>query len=144
MSHLKNRQSVPLILKGNLTLTYFLRSKYVCKDQESIQSSTTPDPGYQWESDKLTADTTNERQEVSPFALLWLCFKLPSFLFGNIKNTSVMHDIAKCVCFICMQPQEVKFKFVQINMKQVSYSRPYLGSVNLTKHDLKEFYGNMR
>ena len=26
-----------------------------------------PDPGYQWESDKLTADTTNESQEVSPF-----------------------------------------------------------------------------
>ena len=24
------------------------------KDQESIQSSTTPDPGYQWESNKLT------------------------------------------------------------------------------------------
>ena len=39
----------------------------MCKDQESIQSSTTPDPGYQWESDKLTADTTNESQEVSPF-----------------------------------------------------------------------------
>ena len=32
-----------------------------------IQSSTTPDPGYQWESDKLTVDTTNESQEVSPF-----------------------------------------------------------------------------
>ena len=31
----------------------FLRSKYGCKDQESIQSSTTLDPGYQWESDKL-------------------------------------------------------------------------------------------
>ena len=30
-------------------------------------SSTTPDPGYQWESDKLTEDTTNESQEVSPF-----------------------------------------------------------------------------
>ena len=27
----------------------------------------TPDPGYQWESDKLTVDTTNESQEVSPF-----------------------------------------------------------------------------
>ena len=27
-----------------------------CKDQESIQSSTTPDPGYQWESDKLTEE----------------------------------------------------------------------------------------
>ena len=24
------------------------------KDQKSIQSSTTPDPGYQWESDNLT------------------------------------------------------------------------------------------
>ena len=39
----------------------------MCKDQESIQSSTTPDPGYKWESDKLTVDTTNESQEVSPF-----------------------------------------------------------------------------
>ena len=32
-----------------------------------MQSSTTPDPGYQWENDKLTVDTTNESQEVSPF-----------------------------------------------------------------------------
>ena len=32
-----------------------------------IKLSTTPDPGYQWESDKLTVDTTNESQEVSPF-----------------------------------------------------------------------------
>ena len=43
------------------------KSKSGCKDQESIQSSTTPDPGYQWESDKLTVDTTNESQEV-PFS----------------------------------------------------------------------------
>ena len=43
------------------------QSKQGCKDQESIQSSTTPDPRYQWESDKLTVDTTNESQEVSPF-----------------------------------------------------------------------------
>ena len=35
-------------------------------NQEWIQSSTTPDPGYQWESNKLTADTTNESQEASP------------------------------------------------------------------------------
>ena len=28
--------------------------KLGCKDQESIQFSTTPYPGYQWESDKLT------------------------------------------------------------------------------------------
>ena len=37
------------------------------KDQESIQSSATPDPGYQWESNKLTMDITNESQELSPF-----------------------------------------------------------------------------
>ena len=30
------------------------QSKLGCKDQESIQSSTTPDPGYQWESNQLT------------------------------------------------------------------------------------------
>ena len=29
-------------------------SKLGCKDQESIQSSTIPDPGYQWESGKFT------------------------------------------------------------------------------------------
>ena len=28
-------------------------SKKESKDQESIQSSTTPDPGYQWESDNF-------------------------------------------------------------------------------------------
>ena len=47
--------------------THSSKSKQGCKDQESIQSSTTPDPGYQWESDKLTVDTTNENQEISPF-----------------------------------------------------------------------------
>ena len=29
-------------------------SKKAGEDQESIQSSTTPDPGYQWESDNFT------------------------------------------------------------------------------------------
>ena len=42
-------------------------SKIWCEDQESIQSSTTPDPGYQWESDKLTVRHNNESQEVSLF-----------------------------------------------------------------------------
>ena len=31
-----------------------IQSKKDGKDQESIQSSTTPDPGYQWERNKLT------------------------------------------------------------------------------------------
>ena len=57
------------VLEKSLKFTHtcLYESKKGCKDQESIQSSTTPDPGYQWESDKLTEDTTNESQEVSPF-----------------------------------------------------------------------------
>ena len=35
-------------------------SKKAGKDQELIQSSPTPDPGYQWESNKLAIDITNE------------------------------------------------------------------------------------
>ena len=37
----------PLLKKATLM---FDQSKEEGKDQESIQSSTTPDPGYQWES----------------------------------------------------------------------------------------------
>ena len=54
-------------------------------------------------------------------AVLWLCYKLPSSLFGNTRDTPVMHVKAKFVCFNYMQPQKVKFKSVQINMKHVSY-----------------------
>ena len=43
------------------------QSKKEGKDQESIQSSTTPDPNYQGESDNFTIDITKESQEVSPF-----------------------------------------------------------------------------
>ena len=39
------------------------KSKKEGKDQELIQSSTTPDPGYQWESDKVTIRC----QEINPF-----------------------------------------------------------------------------
>ena len=53
--------------------------------------------------------------------MLWLSFKLSSCLLGNTKDTSVLHEKAKFVCFIYMQKQKVKFKFVQINMKQVLY-----------------------
>ena len=31
--------------------------------------------------------------------VLWLCFKLQSCLFGNTRDTSVMHEKAKFVCF---------------------------------------------
>ena len=47
--------------------------------------------------------------------------KLPFFLFDHTWDTSFIYDKAKCVCFIYMQPQKIKFTSVQINMKQVSY-----------------------
>ena len=37
------------------------------KDQESIQSSTTPDPGYQCESDKLTVRHHTREPRGQPF-----------------------------------------------------------------------------
>ena len=43
------------------------KSKREGKDQESIQLSTTPDLGYQWESETSQLDITNESKEVSPF-----------------------------------------------------------------------------
>ena len=53
--------------EGSLAFQCIIFKKHIKVSQESIQSSTTPDPGYQWESYKLTVDTTNESQEVSPF-----------------------------------------------------------------------------
>ena len=46
--------------------------------------------------------------------MLWLWFKLPSCLFGNTRDKTVMHEKAKFVCLNNMQPQKVKFKSVQI------------------------------
>ena len=37
----------------------------MCKDQESIQSSTTPDPGYQWESDNILVFVASASSEGS-------------------------------------------------------------------------------
>ena len=54
-----------LKLKGGCTGSY--ESKQGCKDQESIQSSTTPDPGYQWESEKLTVRHNKREPSGQPF-----------------------------------------------------------------------------
>ena len=43
------------------------KSKKGGKNQVSIQSSTTPDPGYHMGSDKTQLNITNKSQEVSPF-----------------------------------------------------------------------------
>ena len=54
-----------LTRKRRLNLVY--KSKKDCKDQETIQSSTTPDPGYLMGSNKNTINITNKCQEISPF-----------------------------------------------------------------------------
>ena len=50
-----------------LHMFVFVQRKEGGKDQKSIQSSATSDPGYQWESYNSQLDTTNESQEASPF-----------------------------------------------------------------------------
>ena len=50
-----------------LTMFKNKQSKSGCKDQESIQSSTTLDPGYQWESDKLTVRHHKQEPRDQPF-----------------------------------------------------------------------------
>ena len=57
---------------GQIACTFstfeYLLSKKKGRDQESIRSSTTPDPGYQWESDNFTIRHHKQKsQEVSPF-----------------------------------------------------------------------------
>ena len=44
-----------------------LQSKKEGKDQESIQSSTTPDQGYQWESDNVTIRHHKRELKGQPF-----------------------------------------------------------------------------
>ena len=44
-----------------------MESKLGLKDQESIQSSTTPDPGYQWESDNFTVGHHKREPRDQPF-----------------------------------------------------------------------------
>ena len=58
-------------------------------------------------------------------AMLRLCFKLLFQLFGRTSDMPVIYEKAKFISFIYMQTQKVKFKFVQINMKQVSYNFTY-------------------
>ena len=47
------------------------KSKKEDKDQESIQSSTTPDPGYQWESDKFKIRHHKQEPRGQPFPSRW-------------------------------------------------------------------------
>ena len=49
------------------TRWFICLSKQGCNDQVSIQSSTASDPGYQWESDKLTVRHHKREPRGQPF-----------------------------------------------------------------------------
>ena len=54
------------VCTGKLFSSFLIQSKKEGKDQELIQSSTTPDPGYQWESDNVTI-RHHKREPRGPF-----------------------------------------------------------------------------
>ena len=66
-----------IIIKGDIgpfiraylevLLSVTTQSKKEGKDQESINPSTTPDPGYQWESDNFTIRHHKREPRVQPF-----------------------------------------------------------------------------
>ena len=55
---------VPQRSESNNIGDWRIQSKKGGTDQESIQSSTTPDPGYQWESNQLTVTCRHHKREL--------------------------------------------------------------------------------
>ena len=60
-----------------------IKSKYEGKDQESIQSSTTPGPGYQWESDNFIIKETR--------SVTMNTFRKKSFLFKSFVKIELSY-----------------------------------------------------
>ena len=60
---------------------WLIQSKKDGNDQEPVQSSTTPDPGYQWESNKLTV--RHHRQELR-----------------SQDNLQIYYSSASAMCFL--------------------------------------------
>ena len=56
-----------IIMSEGFFVYAVLVSKKEDKDQESIQSSTTPDPGYLWESDNFTIGQHKGEPRSQPF-----------------------------------------------------------------------------
>ena len=56
-------------------------------------------------------------------SMSWLCIKLLFYLYHHTRDTSVAYEKAECVHFIYMQHQKIKFKSIQMNMKQVWFTR---------------------
>ena len=114
------------------------------------QSSTTPDPGYQWESDKLTEDTTNESHEVSPFPVFYFWSLIKDIwisknelkLFKNHaefrKSINQFLDILKCIIlFLGFHFRISMNRFYDINSNENTLLRDI-------KDILKSIYGYLK
>ena len=66
MNVIKKLQNEDKII-GKTSTPWGNRSKKEGKDQESIQPGTTPDPGYQWKSNKLTIRHHKREPRGQPF-----------------------------------------------------------------------------
>ena len=88
-----------------------MQSKKGCKDKESIQSSTTPDPGYQWESDKLTVS-----YRLWPYNLRMPIFKRFSLIESLVISEMLVkfHEKMKFKTFIVGPSRKVNFELYTI------------------------------
>ena len=66
-TYLSRKYSLSFDLVFKLVHNFSFQSKLGCKDLKSIQSSTTPDQGYQRESDKLTVGHHKRESRGQPF-----------------------------------------------------------------------------
>ena len=64
----KEGQIYPTVIYLNKANSSDTESKKEGKVQESVQSSTTPDPGYQWESDNVTIRHQKREPRGQPFS----------------------------------------------------------------------------
>ena len=66
---LKKKEMTIIVMFSNTSpeRVHTKQSKREGKDQESIQSSTTPDPGYQWVSDNFTIRHHKRERRGQPF-----------------------------------------------------------------------------
>ena len=67
MYHSRDKSWIFATISHSGTIWECIESKKEGKDQESIQSSTTPDPGYKWEGNKPTIIYHKQEPRGQPF-----------------------------------------------------------------------------
>ena len=70
-------------------------SKKGCKAQESLQSSTAPDPGYQWESNKLIVRRHKREPRANPFGCFLNCKYENNYPKSYIKHIWKILDFSR-------------------------------------------------